>query len=79
MKTTNEMLRKEFLDAISGYVEYWGKQKCDSNTKLKGLAHSILVTMDGCSGANCFRKYDISYNGFSINDNVELHDLIEFI
>ena len=60
------MKRKEFLDAILDYCEYW-EGKPDA---VYGLAFSILVMCDGCSSANDFKSIEIK----GITNNGYLHE-----
>ena len=49
---TKEEMRSIFLEHIKGLVEYWENEsrKLTSLEKLKGLAFSVLVTLDGGDG-----------------------------
>lgn len=62
-----EKKRKEFLNAILDYCEYWE----DKPDNVYGLAFSILAMCDGCSSANNFEIVDIK--GIT-EGNRELHD-----
>lgn len=48
---TEEEVRDRFLDEIASHVAYWATLDGDRTAaeRLAGLAHSILVTLDGCS------------------------------
>jgi hypothetical protein len=48
---TPEEVRERFLRHVNGLVDYWDKvEKDTTKEKLRGLAFSILGTLDGCSG-----------------------------
>lgn len=57
--------RKEFLQAILDYCEYWE----GISDAVYGLAFSILAMCDGCSSANNFEIVDIK----GITNYGELH------
>ena len=57
--------RKEFLEAILDYCEYWE----DKHDNVYGLAFSILAMCDGCSSANNFEIVNIK----GITNYGELH------
>ena len=44
---TEAEISKMFLDTIDTYVHYWGMVPGTASKKLHGLAHSILVMLDG--------------------------------
>lgn len=48
---TPEEVRKQFLDAVRGYVSYWDKLEGEHSVtdRLNGLAFSILNIIDGTS------------------------------
>jgi hypothetical protein len=52
---TPEEVKQHFLDHIWEMIEYWDKLKPRTGARsqrerLEGLAFSLLVTLDGCSG-----------------------------
>ena len=48
---TMEEVREEFLKHVASMINYWDtKVEGTPRYKLEGLAHSILATLDGCSG-----------------------------
>lgn len=51
-KLTREECRDKFLSHIAGIVDYWYRESRTPHTlaKMEGLVHSLLVTLDGCSG-----------------------------
>lgn len=48
---TVDEIRDEFIAAIQQYIDYWEKEPSvkTPRERLEGLAHSILVLLDGCS------------------------------
>lgn len=68
---------KEFLQSIWSLIDYWKNQNITEEEKLSGLAFSILVMLDGCSGSNDFKSYELrnTETGFCINRNEEMHEL----
>lgn len=48
---TEDEVKEQFLDHIRMLVNYWDNEtsKQTQTERLKGLAHSILSTIDGCS------------------------------
>ena len=72
MLTTDEV-RSAFLDQVHGCVMHWERQPdCSIDRRLSGLAHSILVILDGESSLPAFKvvpqphpddwQYDIDNN-----------------
>lgn len=58
---TTEEVRQEFIEHIRCMVDYWERVKLepergttDARRRLRGLAHSILVTLDGRSNLPAF-------------------------
>lgn len=74
-QTKEEKLRKEFLDSINFYIEYWGDlDGITPKDKLRGLAMSILTTVDGMSRTNGLKHYTLSYGNTKLNADTFLHD-----
>lgn len=46
---TTQEIEQQFLENVVSAVKYWNRQPGENIEKLKGLAFSILVTIDGCS------------------------------
>ena len=42
---------EEFIGAIKVYINYWERQNGTVRENMEGLAFSILVMLDGCSGS----------------------------
>ncbi len=53
---TTEEVRNQFLSHVRFMIDYWERETraTTSKQKLEGLAHSILVTLDGGSGLPAF-------------------------
>lgn len=79
-----------FLDGINDCVDYWanldeqvvkkgmketGYHKTEAEYRCSGLAFSILVMLDGCSGVNDLHSYKIFDGIHEINKGINLHDL----
>jgi hypothetical protein len=47
---TTEEIRYKFIEHVQGLVQYWGKQEGSPESKLSGLAFSLLVLLDGGTG-----------------------------
>lgn len=49
---TADEVREKFLAHLHALVDYWSTETrvSDPKEKMEGLVHSILVTLDGCSG-----------------------------
>lgn len=50
-KELHDQCIDEFIDAVRHNVEYWAAQDLPEREKLEGVAFSLLVMLDGCSGA----------------------------
>jgi hypothetical protein len=44
---TEEECRKQFLDQVRTYIDHWSHKNTSVEDKLKGLAFSIMVILDG--------------------------------
>jgi len=68
-------LRDKFLGYINEMIEYWDEQDASSRAKLEGLAHSILVAIDGESAT--LPPFDLVSNPgkkLNISKEASLHD-----
>lgn len=67
--------RKEFLDSVHSYLDYWNNQQnLSAKDKLWGFAMSILGVIDGVDSTNDNKHYTLRYGNTVLNQTEFLHD-----